>query len=690
MSKQKEDQLAEMKKEKRWVCWKLETRKGQLTKPPYNPKTGKNAQANNPATWTDYQTAKAAADRGDYDGIGFVFTNGDYIGIDLDHVFDRRKVEILEPAEDLINMVDSYTEISPSGDGFHILIKGSLNRAKKDKRAYGFTVNGKKYKYEAYDGSDARYFTVTEKAFKNIPVNGDGGEERARAAYEKYIRKAPGVDQDQRGEAGDIKTALEITEEEGDFEISATLQKAFRSKNGDKIRRLYKEGDISDYNDDPSRADQALCDALVYWFNGDLELADRAFRCSALMRDKWDEVHYASGQTFGEHTLEKALELYRAQGAQETQRAQKTEKGRFIPSNVAEYLKSGIFETEIDYFRKYKDRKIGFAQLDGITLYPGLAFLGGVTSLGKTTFAVQLADHLADQGEHILYFAMEQQPIEIISKGLTRVLYEIDPGTPLTNAKIKDGATSAKLEEAKRIYADRSKNFTVVNCNFNTTVEQIREFITQYIETAGVSPVIFIDYLQLIAAPEDGIHRSDKERVDHVVASLKMLQQDYELLIVCMSNFNRMSYIDPVSESSFKESGMVEYCADYLWALQPAIMNDKRYLYKIGPKGGVQKTNDIEKMEMLKKERKRYPREIELVCMKNRNGAQYQTAFFWYYTRIDYFRENPDSQYNNDFVDDSVRKEAATREKIRIRESPSAYFDFPEYEVDDEDDTDDF
>lgn len=685
--KKKIDNLAEMKKEKRWVCWKLEKRGGKTTKPPYNPKTGNHAQTNNPATWADYETARAAADRGDFDGIGFVFTDSDYIGIDLDHVYDQESGKIWEKAEDLLKIAHSYTEISPSGDGFHILCKGRLLRTDDDPRTVDFLQpDGKKYKFELYDGSDARYFTVTEKIFADRPI--EDHPEEVQKAYEKHFKKARA---DQRAEADQ---AQELDEDQAGFEISATLRKAFNSKNGEKIRRLYEDGDLTDHDGDHSSADQALCNHLVYWFDGDLSLTDQAFRESALMRAKWDRSA-GGGQTYGERTLAKALEAYRtreAQRAQETQRTQGTERGRFIPSNVAEYLRAGSFEHEINYFKKYKDRKTGFAQLDGITLYPGLAFLGGVTSLGKTTFAVQLADHLADQGEHILYFAMEQQPIEIISKGLTRVLYEIDPGTPLTNAKIKDGATSEKLEEAKRIYAERSKDFTIVNCNFNTTVEQIRGYIIQYIETTGVSPVIFIDYLQLIAAPDDGTHRSDKERVDHVVASLKMLQQDYELLIVCMSNFNRMSYTEPVNEGSFKESGMVEYCADYLWALQPAIMNDPRYQFKVGKKGGQVKTTIAEKQDMLARERMRYPREIEFVCMKNRNGAQYMKAFFWYYTKIDYFRENPNSQYNRDFVEQALLNRAAEREKIEIRTGSSAYFDFPEYEEDgdDEDDLNDF
>lgn len=681
MNKIKIDNLSEMKQEKRWVCWKLEQRKdGKTTKPPYNPRTGRHAQTNNPATWTDYQTAKEAVDQGDFDGLGFVFTGSDYIGIDLDHVYDPERGEIWEKAEEILKAARSYTEISPSGDGFHILCKGGLDRSSDDPRTVDFNVGGVHRKFEIYDGSDARYFTVTEKVFSDRPL--EDRPEELQIMYERHFR-SPRLEQ--RAEAAEVDP--ELDEDSAEFEISATLQKAFRSKNGDKIRKLYEDGDLSDHEGDHSRADQALCNHLVYWFKGDLDLTDQAFRESKLMRAKWDRSA-GGGMTYGERTLRNALEQYQtreAQKTQETQRTRETEKkkGRFIPCNVCEYIGKGKFDSDIEYFKKYKHRKTGFAQLDGITLYPGLAFLGGVTSLGKTTFSVQLADHLVSQREHVLYFSMEQQPIEIVSKGLTRTLYEIAPGTRLTNIDIKNGATSKDLERAKEIYAERSKNLTVVNCNFHTTVEQISEYIERQTQKIGASPVIFIDYLQLIAAPDDS-RMSDKERVDHVVAALKELQQEQELLIVCMSNFNRMSYTDPVTESSFKESGQIEFGADYLWALQPAIMNSSRYLYKVGKQGGVKQTTVLERVAMLQKERERYPREIEFVCLKNRNGKQTMKAFFQYYLSMDYFRENPMSAYSDKKASQELLKDAISREKIEIRTTPSAYFDFSEC-IDDSD-----
>ena len=86
------------------------------------------------------------------------------------------------------------------------------------------------------------------------------------------------------------------------------LEKASDSKSGDKIRRLY-DGDISDYGGDHSAADQALCCHFAWWFNGDSEKIDRVFRASGLMRKKWDEVHYSNGLTYGQNTVQNAIQI---------------------------------------------------------------------------------------------------------------------------------------------------------------------------------------------------------------------------------------------------------------------------------------------------------------------------------------------------------------------------------------------
>jgi len=96
------------------------------------------------------------------------------------------------------------------------------------------------------------------------------------------------------------------------------LGKARTSKNGSRFVRLHDVGDISAYGNDRSRADQAHCNDLAFWFDADPARIDRVFRASALMRPKWDERHAGDGATYGEMTIAKAVascpEPYRPAG----------------------------------------------------------------------------------------------------------------------------------------------------------------------------------------------------------------------------------------------------------------------------------------------------------------------------------------------------------------------------------------
>lgn len=147
----------ELKRRKQWICWKYENHPGRAkpTKVPYNPLTGYRASSVDASTWTDYETAKSQMGR--YSGIGFVFTKEDpYVGIDLDHVLDDKGQFIQQDAKEIFEKCSSYTEISPSGTGIHIIGKAKLHDvAHKVEENIGQGTCEK----ELYESG--RYFTVT-------------------------------------------------------------------------------------------------------------------------------------------------------------------------------------------------------------------------------------------------------------------------------------------------------------------------------------------------------------------------------------------------------------------------------------------------------------------------------------------------------------------------------------------------
>jgi putative DNA primase/helicase len=132
-----------------WVCWRLEERDGKLAKVPYTD-TGWKASTTDLMTWTRCAMAYAAYERGDCDGIGFVFSSADpFCGIDIDDCRDPETGEIEPWAKEILDRVQGgYVEVSPSGTGVHIIVCGHV-------RAGGV----RKGKVEMY--ARERFFTIT-------------------------------------------------------------------------------------------------------------------------------------------------------------------------------------------------------------------------------------------------------------------------------------------------------------------------------------------------------------------------------------------------------------------------------------------------------------------------------------------------------------------------------------------------
>jgi putative DNA primase/helicase len=137
---------AELKARPQWVVWRLEVRAGEPTKVPYTPGTGRRASATDLMTWGTFEEALEVLER--YDGVGFVFCSGDpYVGVDLDGCVDPETGEIKPWAMRIVKELESYTELSPSGTGVHVIARGKISH------------NVKRSPVEMY--SQKRFFTIT-------------------------------------------------------------------------------------------------------------------------------------------------------------------------------------------------------------------------------------------------------------------------------------------------------------------------------------------------------------------------------------------------------------------------------------------------------------------------------------------------------------------------------------------------
>jgi len=116
----------ELKECPQWVCWRYEWNGKKWTKPPYHPK-GFKASKTNPEHYSDFGKVLAVYEKGGFDGIGFVLTAKDlFVAIDIDHCLNGSV--LTDEAREIIETMDSYTEISPSGSGIRIFVKGTIPR----------------------------------------------------------------------------------------------------------------------------------------------------------------------------------------------------------------------------------------------------------------------------------------------------------------------------------------------------------------------------------------------------------------------------------------------------------------------------------------------------------------------------------------------------------------------------------
>ncbi len=141
-----------------WVVWRLEDRDGKPTKVPYCAGTGRHASSADAATWVPYDDAVRAAMNGTYSGIGFVLSKDDpYTGIDLDHVRDPVTGEVDPVAMRIVERLNSYTEVSQSGTGLHVLVQATLPGPGRRTRLVGALRDDAQI--EMYDSG--RYFVMT-------------------------------------------------------------------------------------------------------------------------------------------------------------------------------------------------------------------------------------------------------------------------------------------------------------------------------------------------------------------------------------------------------------------------------------------------------------------------------------------------------------------------------------------------
>lgn len=306
-----------------WLCWRTQKRNDKPTKIPVNPHTGSFGSATNPDSWASFDEARGYAIDGAAAGLGFVFTEDDpIVGVDLDDCRVPETGTLTGVAPDIVENLVSYTEVSPSGTGVHVLVEGTLP---DDRNRRG--------NVEMYE--TARFFTVTGDHLDDTPRSIEQRHDELLEVHTEHVTQEGELSDDGTSETvvsdldsrrnseetrDGVDAGVKATEATGDssggeeetrsgatvdLSDTALLERARAAANGEKFARLWR-GNTSGY-ESHSEADMALCALLAFWTGGDEEQIDRLFRDSGLMREKWDERHYADGSTYGEKTIERVL-----------------------------------------------------------------------------------------------------------------------------------------------------------------------------------------------------------------------------------------------------------------------------------------------------------------------------------------------------------------------------------------------
>jgi hypothetical protein len=476
----------ELKTDASWVLWKREERGRKSTKVLYQDNHGR-ASSTDPKTWTTFErVVEALQDDDFFDGIGFVLHEGNpYCGADIDDVTE-------EQAQRWIERFDSYTERSPSGNGFHIICRAEV--PKGTNRSEG----------ELY--SSGRFFTMTGDVVRDVPIR---EAQDATDEFYKYLR---------RHDSDPVEQALTTVSTLTDAEV---LRLAESAKNGAEFSLIYRGGG---YFKSGSERDLSLASRLAFWTQDAAQIA-RIMRGSGCVREKWDKH-----RTYLRDTIAKALS-----GLTETYTA---------PREAAPYrIKAAASDDKTIETPRPPSRPVRFERIDlgepiesGIEppemlvseeLYAGRVHcIYSAGGTGKTFKALQLVKKVIDQGKPVLLLDLENG-VRIISERLRDLGAEADQVRrhlyyyPFPSMPLSDVA-SAEFEE---LLEDIKPALVVVdswiNCisaagldeNSSTDIARWTDAYPQRARVRGVA-VLLLDHV-----PKEGnTARGSGRKLDYVDA----------------------------------------------------------------------------------------------------------------------------------------------------------------------------
>ena len=280
---------ASLKTKPLWVNYNIEPGSPKAKKVPYDPTTGLRIDPNEPNTFRTFDICEQAFLCGRYHGVGFELVKP-YAGIDLDNCRNIETEEIDPWAQEIIDIIDSYTEMSVSETGVHILCEAELPKTGEthNKKDWTNKKDGRTKGIEMYD--HARFFVVTGDHLSGTPLTVNERMAEYQSVWHDIFPPAPAIQPK-------VKTYSAVN-----LSDTQIVQYAKRSKTGNVFSHLWA-GEWEGLYGSHSDADLALCCHLAFWTGNDSFRIDSLFRMSGLCRDKW-----TMREDYRTRTIKKAIE----------------------------------------------------------------------------------------------------------------------------------------------------------------------------------------------------------------------------------------------------------------------------------------------------------------------------------------------------------------------------------------------
>ena len=602
-----------------FCLWKYEDKDGRRTKMPYNPSSPQDrAKTDDRRTFAPIDTAVKSVSN--FDGLGIGIFDS-VAGIDIDHCIKDGKLSSM--AADIVNTMDAYTEISPSGEGIRILF---LAPGFKYDNAKYYIKNSKNGLEIYIAGMTRRYLTITGNVLRKTDMINRA--DRLQTILDRYMVRP----QQPTQAAAPMETAADISDRD-------LLDRAMNARNGAQFKSLW-EGYTTSYPSH-SEADQALCNLLAFWTGKDAARMDRLFRQSALYRDKWNRRQ--RGTTYGAITIQNAIancrEVYtppqeRPQAAQTAPNAdmdktpadsQKTPQEAPQPRRTAVQLFDDfIAKIQTEAYKPIPTGMTAFDRLLGGGIQKqAIVILTAAPGTGKTALTSQVFEAMAKEGTDVVFLNLEMSREQLLARSVSRIAYKndkkISAGDILQGYVWKDNAIRRDIilkaaDEYRRTIAERMHyNPEGTGTTLDSIMKTLEDAAAEAKAAGKPAPVCVLDYLHLITTDK---REEQAEILKKAVAELKAWAIRNDTFVFAISASNRTSNSSGTQTlESGRDTSAIEYSADIQLSLNYTALTEHRTKPNSTDK---YKANDPDDMALLQAGDANGNREMTVQVLKGR------------------------------------------------------------------------